>query len=424
MKKRIVLLLALLPMLLTASGYKANSTGIKQLGMGFVGVSLPLDAQAIYANPGMLSNLEPGLHFNGGVTLISSKVGLRNEKEGWTAATDNPLAPPFNVYGAYVMENGLSFGLGVYLPYGSTVQYEKDWEGSHLLNNLALSTFFIQPTVSYKIADWISVGAGLTIVLGSVEQERNLGRNVTDDKGNRSFVAVEASTTAFGFNAGVLLTPLKELRVGVNYRSGVEVETDDGKATFSNIHPALSTLIPATNTVSASIPLPAEITAGLSYDVTDQLTLAFDYNFIFWEDYKSLDLDFKNNTARLPDSFNPRNWENAGTFRLGAQYKLNPMFVFRAGSSYDMSSLPKDFFIPDTPLDDILGFTLGTSVQLTDVFGLDLAVARYGSIGSRSDRYIGYKETNPATQQPVEVPFEFEAQVVAWYYSVGFSVKL
>src|SRR5690606_41864346 len=55
----------------------------------------------------------------------------------------------------------LSFGLAVYTPYGSKVDWDQDWAGSHLVNNIDLKAFFIQPTASFKLTDNISVGAGL-----------------------------------------------------------------------------------------------------------------------------------------------------------------------------------------------------------------------------------------------------------------------
>ncbi len=39
----------------------------------------------------------------------------------------------------------LLLGLSVYTPYGSTVKWEDDWAGSHLVNNIELQAIYIQP---------------------------------------------------------------------------------------------------------------------------------------------------------------------------------------------------------------------------------------------------------------------------------------
>jgi len=423
MKKRVLLLFAFIPLVLSASGYKANSTGIKQIGMGFVGVSIPIDASAIYFNPSMLSSLDPGIHISGGATYKRTKAVLRNKKESWSNETDNDPVVTGNIYGAYVMDNGLSFGLGVYVPYGSSVKYNDDWEGSHLVNKLSLATFYIQPTVSYQVNEWLNVGGGFIVVYGTVEQNKNLNRSTTDDKGNRSEVTVEGSATSYGYMASALLTPMEGLRLGINYRSKVQLEVTDGDATFENIHSALTNDFPKNNKFSSELPMPAELLVGISYDVVEGLTLAFDYNMIFWDEYKSLDIDFKTNTPRLADSYNPRNWQNSHTFRLGAQYAIDSMFTVRAGTLFDSSALPTDYIIPDTAVDDLIGFSLGASIQLTNSLSIDLAIARFHT-NERSDRYIGYKESRSASEAPTQQPFNFDSKITAWYFSGGFSVKL
>ena len=62
----------------------------------------------------------------------------------------------------------LSYGLGIYTPYGNTVEWEKDWQGSHLVNNIELKTVYVQPTIAYKLNDKYSVGFGPVYVIGNV----------------------------------------------------------------------------------------------------------------------------------------------------------------------------------------------------------------------------------------------------------------
>src|SRR5690606_39780932 len=98
----------------------------------------------------------------------------------------------------------LSFGLAVYTPYGSKVDWDQDWAGSHLVNNIDLKAFFIQPTASFKLTDNISVGAGLIYVNGGVTFNRNISRSMVDEQGNRSDVTIDASgVSAWGYNLGV-----------------------------------------------------------------------------------------------------------------------------------------------------------------------------------------------------------------------------
>ena len=72
--------------------------------------------------------------------------------------TDSPVGTPFYLYGSYQATDWLAFGIGVYSPFGSTVEYEDDWAGSHLVNNIDLAAIFVQPTVSIKLSEYFSIG--------------------------------------------------------------------------------------------------------------------------------------------------------------------------------------------------------------------------------------------------------------------------
>ena len=77
------------------------------------------------------------------------------------------------------------------------------------------------------------------------------------------------------------------------------------------------------------------------------------------------------NTAQLQDSENPRNYEDAVIIRVGGQYMVNEALLVRAGFYYDQSPITDEFFNPETPNSDNLGFTAGLSYNITDKLGVD-----------------------------------------------------
>ena len=139
---------------------------------------------------------------------------------------------------------------------------------------------------------------------------------------------------------------------------------------FSAIYNDTPTFNPLANTTfNADLPLPAELTVGLSYQVTDKWLLAFDYNRTMWSAYEALDVKFGNGT----ESLNPRNYQNVSTYRVGIQYKANDKFTFRAGWYFDESPVQDGYFAPETPRNDSMGYTGGLTYQVNSKLGVDFS---------------------------------------------------
>jgi long-chain fatty acid transport protein len=415
MKKVLLLAVFLLGTAITyAGGYRVSLQGNKSLAMGHAGVAV-ISSESLFFNPAGLVHLENRLTIAGGVSGVFSNVAYQNEMTGESAQTDSPAGTPFYLYGSYQANDWLAFGLGIYTPYGSTVEYEDDWAGSHLVNNIDLAAIYIQPTVSIKLGEYFSVGGGPIYVTGSVNFNRNLNRTLTDLDGNRSEVTVDASgVNEWGWTAGVLFSPTDDFNIGFNYRSEIVLKAEDGDADFENI--PNSPLTPfADTTFDAELPLPAELTVGLSYQFCDKWMFAFDFNRAFWDVYDSLDLDFAD--PNIPDSNNRRNYKNASTYRFGLQYEATSMFTLRAGYYFDESPVQDGFFAPETPRNDSNGYTAGLTFNVNDNFQIDASFL-----------YLHFKEVDASYDFYFEngqaVPFSGKYKSNAFVPGLGVTYKL
>lgn len=350
-------------MLMFAGGFQVNLQGNKQTGMGHLGTGLTLGASNVYFNPGSMGFLDKKVSIEAGGSFIFSEVGFQDQNTGITERTDNPAGTPFYLYGNYQINEKLSAGIAVYTPFGSTVDWGKEWSGKNLIQDISLRAIFIQPTVSYKITDKIGFGAGLNIVSGSVE----LNRAVDAPFGDENAVNLEGSTIAYGFNAGLFIQATEKLSVGLTYRSQVDVELEEGDANFS-VDPRLAATLPNT-TFDATLPLPATATLGFGYQVNDKWLVSVEGSFVQWSAYESLDFDFANPTT--PDSKNARNYEDAIIIRTGVQYTASEKLDLRAGFYYDQSPIQDEYFSPETPNCDSYGLTVGASFNPTERLGID-----------------------------------------------------
>jgi long-chain fatty acid transport protein len=391
-------LLSLASASMFAGGYRVSIQGQKQLAMGHTGVAVVNSAEVAFFNPAGISFLDNKFNVSFGASGLFAKTRFQNSTYNWEAATDN-LGTPFSLYATYKINDWLSAGLAVYTPYGSSVEWDQDWQGAHLVNNIDLQAIFIQPTISFKIEDKFSIGGGPIYATGAVNFNRNLTPNpLLSANGSGTDVTLDATgISAWGYNVGFMFKPAEQINLGFNYRSEIIMEARGGDATFADV-PAIAAGTFTNTTFDADLPLPAEVTAGISYKPSDKWLFAFDYNYTKWSVYKSLDVDFAN---ALPTSINPRNYQDVSSYRFGAQYKANDKFTFRAGYYIDESPVESGYFAPETPRNDGTGYTTGLTYQVNKRLGIDVSFLylHFDEIDNSYD-YFNDPTTTPDPNNP------------------------
>ncbi len=369
-----------------AGGYRVALQGQKALGMGHTGVAMTDSSEVVFFNPGGMTQLEADTDITGGITLLDGETLYQNEQINASAGTDNPLGTPIDFYYASRISSEMSWGIGVFTPYGNTVEWLTDWEGSHLVNSIELKTLFIQPTIAYQINDSYSVGFGLAYVNGLVNLNKNLSDSLADANGNRSNVTLDASNVdAWGANLGLMARVSEELSLGFNYRTKIDLKARNKSADFQNIPTSLQSIFTDT-TFDADLVLPAELTIGLAYQYSDQTTLAFDINRTFWSAYEELTVEFDNNA---PTSTNLRNYKDANIYRFGVQHQFDDQWTLRGGIYIDESPVRDGYFAPETPRNDSIGYTAGASYQYNEnlEFDVSLLILTFDETNNSYDYY-------------------------------------
>jgi long-chain fatty acid transport protein len=396
-----------------AGGYRVSSQGQKALAMGHTGVAMSDSAESIFFNPGAITQLKAEMDIVGGITLLDGETKYQQEDTLAKAKTDNPLGTPFNAYIAQKLTDDLSWGLGIYTPYGNKVEWPTDWAGSHLVNKIDLKAIYIQPTIGYQLTPSTSIGAGPTLVLGSVKFNRNLSTSLTNAKGDRSNVEIKAdNVTAWGYNIG-LLHKLADNRtsLGISFRSKVTIKARDEDADFDDIPTALQSTF-ADGDFDADLPLPAELTLGVAYQYSDDLILAFDVNRTFWSTYDELKIEFDNGIT----SENPRNYEDANIYRFGLQYRYNDKWTLRGGVYFDESPIKDGYFAPETPRNDSIGYTTGATYAYSKHLELDVSLL----ILTFDDEELSYDHYE---EGGVTIPFGGKYDSAATAIGFGLSYK-
>lgn len=341
-----------------AGGYQVSLHSHRNMGMGLIGTSLNFDASTVFYNPGAMGTLPGKFSFAGGASFIRSTTAFGLEPDShYQSITDNPLSTPLYFYGVYNINDQWAVGLAVNTPYGNSLKWEEGWAGRFLIKDITLRNFTFQPTVSYQINEKISAGAGLVYATGNFDLTRKLPVQGEQSEGE---IQLGGETSSWGYNAGILISFNNAVNAGISYRSRIDMEIDDGYVDIS-VPETLASLFPRSTSVSTSLPLPANLDLGLSYQREGVFMAGISLNYVFWDAYETLNFDFSENTSSLTDSENPREYSNTLIFRAGAEYYLSDNFMIRAGAYYDPSPVNKSYFSPETPGLNNTALTTGLS---------------------------------------------------------------
>lgn len=370
MRKFMLLLLLIITTALTvvAGGYQVGLHSTRNIGMGLIGTSLNQDASCLFYNPGGASFIDEKFSFSGGVTFLMSQAWYQAKGEAYQEQIKSVTNFPFYFYAAYKPVKDVSVGVAVNTPYGLSMAWPDEWKGRFLIQNVKFNAITIQPTVSYKINEIIGIGAGLVISTGSVDLNQAIP---LDYSGGEGKINIKGHTTQFGFNAGIMVHPMKELSLGLDYRSKITMKVKNGDATFT-VPPSVASEFP-NQQVDVTLPLPANLDFGASYTIKGKWMIGLDLNYVFWNAYDSLIFDFHKETDNVKRNSSPRLYENRLITRFGVQWMISKLITVRVGGYYDPSPVKTDYLDPMLPSADEIGLTCGLSIYPTKGFSIDLS---------------------------------------------------
>ena len=384
MKKLLLLLMWLSPGIIYAQGFQVNLNGQKQIGMGHTGTGLLQDGASIAFNPGAVAML-PENYVQTGISPLWFKSGFNGTGTNDVAFTKNRVATPFNAYGVWGPKAARwKVGLGVYTPFGGLTDWGNNWQGKYVLESLDLKSIFFQPTVSYKLTDYLSVGAGFVYNYATVDLQRAIP--ISDPDGNAGQARLKGHGKGYGWNVGVFIKASTEFTIGLNYRSEVKTNIKNGDAIFDVANSAQPNF-PQPNTFNAGIPLPQTASIGFGYTASPKLLLALDANYVGWHSYKELAFDYASNTPTLQDTHSPRNYKDAYSIRGGAQYKTCDKMAVRLGGGYTTTAVKDGYVTPEVPDANRYYLTTGFGYKVTNKLDLDFSF-EYEHLFSRTQTNI------------------------------------
>ncbi len=381
-----VLILTLLSFNAIGGGFQINTQGAKALGMGGCFTGLANDASSVYFNPAGMSDLKFRHEIYAGVSIIIPQVAVQTAAVN-SINQNSPIATPIELYYVFKCTDKLSFGLGINNQFGAKSSYPDDWEGKYIIQELSLKSYLFQPTASYKINDYLNIGAGFVYGIGTFELKQAVPLETNSTPYGEAQLTGKGN--AMGYNLG-LLSHLKDYgSIGISYRSKFQLKLNNGDATFTNIPDGVRNLFPPTTTFASSVTLPAVLCIGISKEFMDKkLTVTIDFWRTFWHTYDTLKFTFSDTAT--PSIISPRLYQDVNFFGLGAAYKINKKITARAGAFYDFSPIKDGYVSPELPDGDTFGWSVGSSFKFNETFAFDLSFLNYNITMTRSFTEKGF----------------------------------
>jgi len=258
-----------------AQGFGLNEVGTCAVSRAFAATGTPCpDASTIFWNPAAAAEL-PGKSISVGASAIIVKGSFRQDSTGRSYPSDiNPALPP-SLFAAMRFGQG-SVGLGVYVPYGLTSQWNDNFPGRFSALRAALQTVYIQPNFAYQVTPNWSVGGGPVFGHSSVDLTQAIDLSQQPAAAGITFnqlgiayetefarAQVHGTATALGYNLGVH-GKYGPWSVGARYLSALTFNYDHASAKFSQT--ATGLVLPQGNPVSPTgTPVPLDALLGAQF---------------------------------------------------------------------------------------------------------------------------------------------------------------
>lgn len=384
-----------------ASGYHFGTQSVNAQSTANAAAAEAADASTIFYNPAGLTKLDssqisvnanivlPSIHYEADSATDFTGLPVQGSKSG--KITKTTVAP--HIYGAYKVNDNLTVGLGVYVPFGSATEYEKDSVLRHNINKLGLTSIAVEPVAAWKLNERHSFGAGIIAQHTSAELRKyadwgimEKAKALKETPPNPTKAAqikadghadVKGSDWGFGYQLAWMWDINDRARVGVNYRSKVShtLKGDAEWAADGAAAKAMWSTMLAANGYTANekarvkIVTPESLSVHGMYKVSDKADLfgdvtwtrhsRFDKAELVFEKEKTIVNGKSDRTTITPD------WRNTYKVGFGGSYQISEPLQLRAGIAFDKSPVRNaDYRMNSLPDGNRIWFSAGMKYHI------------------------------------------------------------
>lgn len=396
-----------------AAGFAIDYESAIGIGLATAGSALAADASTIFYNPAGLGFLKQNEFLVGGQFLSltqrfqngnSTILGGALPTPGTNGGNAAPLALVPWIYASRHLTPELSAGVGIFSPFGLETDWGSTFYGRYQNELSSLTVIDVNPTLAYRPVKWLSVAAGPDVEYAQLKLTQaidlgsacagvlglptcgsafNLAPGLSDGQGE-----THGDGWGFGFTVAALFEPLPSTRIGISYRSRIDLRFGHAQQNFS-VSPGARAFLTLAGTpealtgspASTTLELPARLTFGLKHSLTEEVDLLMDVTLTFWDVFNSTSITAENSVTGASIVI-PQGYRNAWRYAGGIQYRPDKIWTLRAGVAYDQTPIPAAMVMAAVPDRDRIYTSIGASYQPRNSrWNVDVAYSHLFAIG-------------------------------------------
>jgi len=330
--------------------------------LGTAGVANPTNtrgADASWTNPAGMTGIDqqhviagaqvvlPSLKFSAKSVQNNSVLpALQGPVIGDNGGNAGDIASIPSFFYVKPISDRVRFGFSSTAPLGGGVDYGSDFVGRYTIRDVSLAGVALTPSVSYKVTDKLSLGAGVSVIYTTLEQSIAIRQGAPDPAldGRVKFEGLD-DWAAHGV-LGLTYAFTDRLLLGVVYRSEADVDLK-GDVRYKDLrNPSLAPLLPSSVKISWTNPQTLE--AGLRYRLDDKTQLYVNAGWQDWSEFSNNVLSFGDDRVQTLD----RNWDDTWHAGIAGVYLLSPRSLVSIGFSYESSPVKDKHRTLDFPVDE------------------------------------------------------------------------
>jgi long-chain fatty acid transport protein len=366
-----------------AGGLYINEFGTPSMGVANAGAqAVASDASTAFHNPAGMTRIA-GKELMLSIGALYSTVKFDSDSStpipgsnGGDAGSPAPILGQFYVHS---LTERLKFGVNLISMTGAVLDYNDNWAGRYLNTEVTLLSITLNPTLAYRITDWLSIGGGPQIMYADFDFKLKAPPPTGIGE-----VEIDGDDITFGYDLGVMVEISNRTRFGVVYQSEIEPK-------FSGDVELRSGAVNADAGTDTTITLAQFVRASMYHEISDQWALL---GTIGWEDWSAFD-NVNISTGRGSGNI-PRDWHDTYKFAAGVHYRPGDKWLLQLGFAYDTSPVDSDDRTPDMPMDRQIRYALGTQYKWSENLsvGSQFVYADYGDAKIRNPLLRGDYEHN------------------------------
>jgi long-chain fatty acid transport protein len=365
---------------ISAAGFAVNEQSATASGTALAGnAASDTDISFSYWNPALFANTtETALYING--SYVSPSVEMKNQTatnsalssygvtvsstEGSSDPSDSAIIPSF--YLAVPVNEKTVLGVSLNVPYGIASDYDDDWAGKYHATKTELEDISLSLSAAYRVNDWVDVGASIQAHSTSMTLEAEVV-DFDSSSGGGGYGSQELEDDlSFGWSVGIAMEPQPGTRIGIGYRSEVDVE-QEGRVDFTNMSTTAQTNLGTVDAdITADNTLPDLLTLSLEQELTDDLTLGLTAMRTGWSSVQELNIDYDDATTSLSNSIVTLNYKDVWFYSAGLTYDYSEDLILRTGYAIDNSPSDPNNLSARAPGSDRQWITFGGTYNVSE----------------------------------------------------------